>query len=202
VAGDGFHPPRAYGAGMPGADPAPARQQLVALAGSKRPVEEDAAWREWLVDSLRLGDSLPAIYDFPEDGVLVIEGAATDERFGLDLAAALNDDRAADGRLRLVIVDWTFGTEELSSYSPCLETVVSPPVLFMHGEDAESLGLADGEPVVLTTETGSVTVALHVVDNMRAGVLILPRHRRLDWQQLGSGPIRIAADRIRKAERT
>ena len=53
---------------------------------------------------------------------------------------------------------------------------------------------------LLTTETGSVTVALRVVDNMRAGVLILPRHHRLDWQQLGSGPIRIAADRIRKAE--
>jgi anaerobic selenocysteine-containing dehydrogenase len=71
----------------------------------------------------------------------------------------------------------------------------------MHGEDAERLGLADGEPVVLTTETGSVTVALRVVDNMRAGLLILPRHHRLDWQLLGSGPIRIAADRIQKAER-
>jgi hypothetical protein len=54
---------------------------------------------------------------------------------------------------------------------------------------------------VLTTETGSVTVALRVVDNMRAGLLILPRHHRLDWQLLGSGPIRIAADRIQKAER-
>ena len=202
LAGDGFHPPRVYGSGMPGADPAPARQLLAALAGSKGPVEEDAAWREWLVDSLRLRDSLPAIDDFPEDGVRVLAGAATDERFGLDWAAALNDDRAAADRLRLVIVDWTFGTEELSGYSPCLDTVMPSPVLYMHGEDAERLGLADGEFVVLTTETGSVAVALRVVDNMRAGVLILPRHHRLDWQQLGSGPIRIAADRIRKAEHT
>ena len=98
------------------------------------------------------------------------------------------------------MVDWTFGTEELSNYSPCLGTVGPSPVLFMHGDDAVSLGLTDGKPVVLATETGSVTVDLRVVDNMRAGVLVLPRHHRLDWQQLGSGPIRIAADRIRTAE--
>jgi NADH-quinone oxidoreductase subunit G len=201
VAGDSFHPPRVYGAGMPGADPAPARQLLAALAGSKGPVEDNAEWREWLVDYLRLPDSLPAVDDIPEDGVRVLAGAATDERFELDWAAVLNNDRAADDRLRLLTVDWTFGTEELSGYSPCLDTVMPSPVLSMHGEDAERLGLADGEPVVLTTETGSVTVALRVVDNMRAGLLILPRHHRLDWQLLGSGPIRIAADRIQKAER-
>jgi anaerobic selenocysteine-containing dehydrogenase len=72
----------------------------------------------------------------------------------------------------------------------------------MHGEDAERLGRVDGEPVVLSTETGSVTVTLRVVDNMRAGMLILPRHLRLDWQLLGSGPIWIAADQIQKAEHT
>ena len=202
VAGDGRHPPRVYGSGMPGADPAPARQQLAALAGSKGPLEGDATWREWLVDFLGLCDSLPAVDDLPEDGVRVLAGAATAERFGLDWAAAPNDDRAADDRLRLVIVDWTFGTEELSGYSACLDTVVPSPVLFMHGEDAERLGLADGEPVVLTTDTGSVTVELRVANNMRAGVLILPRHHRLDWQLLGSGPIWIAADRIQKAEHT
>jgi hypothetical protein len=185
---------------MPGADPAPARQQLAVLAGSKGLVEEDTAWREWLVDYLRLPDSLPAVDDIPEDGVRVLAGAATEQRFGLDWAAAINDDLSADERLRLVIVDWTFGTEELSGDSPCLDTLESSPVLSMHGEDAERLGLADEELVVLTTETGSVTVALRVVDNMRAGVLILPRHHRLDWQLLGSGPIRIAADRIQKAE--
>jgi NADH-quinone oxidoreductase subunit G len=200
VAGDGLHPPRVYGAGMPGAGPAPARQLLSALGGSEWLVEDNAMWQEWLVDSLKLRDSLPVVDDLPEDGVRVLAGAATNERFELDWAAVLNNDRAANEKLRLVIVDWTFGTEELSSYSPCLETVVSPPVLFMHGEDAERLGLADSEPIVLTTETGSVTVALRVVDNMRAGVLILPRHHRLDWQLLGSGPIWIAADRIQKAE--
>ncbi|MFZ1955399.1 MAG: NADH-quinone oxidoreductase subunit NuoG [Desulfobacterales bacterium] len=202
VVGDGRHPPRVYGSGMPGADPAPAVRHLAALAGSKGPVEGDAAWQEWLVDHLQLRDLLPAVDDFPEDGVRVLAGAATDERFGVDWAAALNDGLAADDRLRLLTVDWTFGTEELSGYSACLDTVVPSPVLFMHGEDAKRLGLADGEPVVLTTETGSVAVVLRVVDNMRAGVLILPRHHWLDWQQLGSGPIRIAADRIRKAEHT
>ncbi len=202
VAGGDRHPPRVYGAGMPGADPAPARRQLAALAGSKGSLEREAAWREWFPDDLRLREFLPAGDDFPEDGVRVLTAAATTERFGLDWAAALNDDHASEERLRLVIVDWTFGTEELSGYSACLDTVAPSPVLCMHGEDAERLGLADGEPAVLTTEAGSVTVALRVVDNMRAGMVILPRHHRLDWQLLGSGPILIAADQIRRAEQT
>jgi NADH-quinone oxidoreductase subunit G len=202
TAGDGLHPPRVYGSGMPGADPAPAHLQLAALDGTKGPVEEDGGWRQWLADCISLHDPLPAGDDFPEDGVRLQAGPATNERFGLDWAAAQNDDRAAGDRMRLITVDWTFGTEELSSYSPCLDTVVPSPVLFMHGEDAERLGLADGEPVVLTTETGSVTVALRVVGNMRAGMLILPRHHRLDWQLLGGGPIWISPDQIRKAEHT
>jgi len=202
LAGDGRHPQRVYGSGMPGAEPVPARQQLAAMVAGQGPVEGDAAWREWLVDYLRLSDFLPPGDDFPEDGVRVIGAAATTERFGMDWAATLNDDLAADERLRLVIVDRTFGTEELSGYSPCLDTVVPSPVLFMHGEDAERLGRVDGEPVVLTTETGSVTVVLRVVDNMRAGMLILPRHHRLDWQLLGGGTIWIDADQIQKAEHT
>ena len=63
VSGDGRHPPRVYGSGMPGADPAPARQHLAALAGNKGPVQGDAEWRKWLVDSLRLCDSLPVVED-------------------------------------------------------------------------------------------------------------------------------------------
>ncbi|MGW8185813.1 MAG: molybdopterin oxidoreductase family protein, partial [Desulfobacterales bacterium] len=202
VTGDGRHPPRVYGSGMPGADPVPAHLQLAAMAGSQGPVKDDAAWREGLVDYLRLSDFLPAGDDLPEDGVRVLAAAATTERFGLDWAATLNDDRASDDRLRLVTVDWTFGTEELSGYSACLDAIVPSPVLFMHGKDAQRLGLADGKPVVLTTDTGSVTVALRVADNMRAGMVILPRHHRLDWQLLGGGPIWIAADRIQKADHT
>jgi len=151
---------------------------------------------------LRLRDFLPAVDDFPEDGVRVLAAAATAEHFGMDWDATLNDDRTGGERLRLVTVDRTFGTEELSGYSACLDTIVPSPVLFMHRQDAERWGRVDGEPVVLTTETGSVKVALCVVDNMRTGMLILPRHHSLDWQLLGEGPMWIAADQIQKAEHT
>ena len=66
---------------------------------------------------------------------------------------------------------------------PCLDTVVSPPVLFMQGEDAERLGLADGEFVVLTTETGSVKVALRVVDEGREAEVIAASEAGRCWLQ-------------------
>ncbi len=200
TAGDGRHPPRDYAARMPGAEPAAAQQLLATLAGREWSVEEDAAWRDWLADSFTRRDPLAMVPVLPEDGVRLLSGAAAGERFSVDWAAAIKGYHDAAGRLRLVMVDWTFGTEELSGYSPSLNDVVPSPVVFMHGEDAEKLGLSDGEPVVVSTEIGSVMVDLRVVDNMRAGVLVLPRHHRLDWQQLGSGTIRIAADRTYKVK--
>jgi NADH-quinone oxidoreductase subunit G len=199
-AGQDGHPPRDYGSGMPGADPAAAHHMLAAMAGADRPQLEVAAWRDWLAGHLDWQGALPATDDVPEDGIRLL-AAAAGERFSLDWASMTDDRHRTESRLRLVTVDWTFGTEELSCYSRCLDDVAPPPVMFMQTADAEKLGFSDADEVLVTTEAGSVTVALRVVENMRAGVLVLPRHHRLDWHQLGTGPLWVAADRIRKTAR-
>ncbi|MFZ0611304.1 MAG: NADH-quinone oxidoreductase subunit NuoG, partial [Desulfobacterales bacterium] len=168
--GDGRHPPRVYGTGMPGADPAPADHLLAALAGEKRPgATDDERWR-LLAASLKIGDSLPAIGEVTEDGVRLLGDTPRGKPFAFDWPAVSGEDGGADGPLRLLMVDWTFGTEELSSHSACLGAREPDPVLFMHTRDAAQSGLADNDAVILTTPTGSVAVGLRVFDTMRAGV--------------------------------
>jgi anaerobic selenocysteine-containing dehydrogenase len=68
----------------------------------------------------------------------------------------------------------------------------------MHVKDAENLGLADGDMVSVKMDTGSIEVKLSVSEKMARGVLILPRHPRLQWQKLKNALTIIPMDRIRK----
>ncbi|MFZ0726022.1 MAG: NADH-quinone oxidoreductase subunit NuoG [Desulfobacterales bacterium] len=199
AAGDGRHPPRVYGTGMPGADPAPAGHLLAALAGVKMPGATDSDGGCLPAASLGIGDSVPAIGEVTEEGIRLLGDAPGGDPFVIDWSAVPAEDGGADGRLRLLTVDWTFGTEELSSHSACLVAREPEPVVFMQAQDAARSGLADNDPVILTTPAGSVAVGLRVVDTMRAGVLVLPRHRRLAWQQLGRGPVRVERRRLEEA---
>ncbi len=85
--------------------------------------------------------------------------------------------------LELLVVELTFGTEELSSHSPAIVKVEPEPHVWMHGEDAERLGLSGREFVVLHLEGGPLEVRLKVSSSMARGVLVLPRHHRLSRQR-------------------
>jgi anaerobic selenocysteine-containing dehydrogenase len=100
--------------------------------------------------------------------------------------------------LQLLTVERTFGTEELSSCSLHLNSLEPDPCLFIHREDAERLGLEDGDTVEVTAAGGSLSVKACITDSMRTGVLFLPRFERINWQQLGTAPIEIAPGQIRK----
>ena len=52
----------------------------------------------------------------------------------------------------------------------------------MHPEDAAKLGLEAGDQVALRLPGGELRVALQVAENMAPGVLVLPRHRQLNWR--------------------
>jgi len=39
---------------------------------------------------------------------------------------------------------------------------------------------------------------LRVVDNMASGVIVMPRHRQLQWQKMEGEPLKVAVDRIEK----
>jgi anaerobic selenocysteine-containing dehydrogenase len=66
----------------------------------------------------------------------------------------------------------------------------------LHRKDAEALGIGEGERISVRTEKDSVELAAKLFDRMAAGVVIIPRLRRLPWQALGK---RIRRQDIRKA---
>ena len=57
-----------------------------------------------------------------------------------------------------------------------------PPRLLMHPEDAAKLGLGAGDQVALRLPGGELQVALQTAANMAPGVMVLPRHRQLNWR--------------------
>jgi anaerobic selenocysteine-containing dehydrogenase len=70
----------------------------------------------------------------------------------------------------------------------------------MHLRDAQDLGCTAGDFVEITTELGSLQVAVALGHNMAPGVLCLPRHPRLPWQIFRDMKIKIKRDQIKKRE--
>jgi NADH-quinone oxidoreductase subunit G len=154
--------------------------------------------RAWLADVLPEFASLPSMEDIPDEGVRFESAANADLRFKGDYASPFDKTKLQNDHLEVILVDWTFGTEELSAYSSCLWELEPEPSATMHTSDAESLDLSDGNRVVIETENGSLEVNLRVAENMASGILLVPRHRRLDWQVMGAGRIMISKNSIRK----
>jgi NADH-quinone oxidoreductase subunit G len=193
--GGGGHPPRIYGTGLPAADIRPAWQLLADLAGKNAGPVFD---RHWLADLIPEIADLPAWDDIPDDGVRIQSAINADLRFKGQNAFAIDKAAARDKSLELMLADWTFGTEELSSYAPCLQELESEPLATLHTADAADLNLNDGDRIRIETDSGSLELMLRVADNMAAGILVLPRHRRLNWQIFGAGRVRLNKDNIRK----
>jgi NADH-quinone oxidoreductase subunit G len=191
----GDHPARIYGAGIPEAEARPAWRMLAKLADKNIEHTND---RAWLADVLPEFASLPSMEDIPDEGVRLQSAANADLCFKGDYASPFDKTKLQDDHLEVILVDWTFGTEELSAYSSCLWELEPEPCATMHTSDAESLDLSDGNRVVIETENGSLEVNLRVAENMAPGILLVPRHRRLDWQILGAGRVRINKEGIRK----
>jgi NADH-quinone oxidoreductase subunit G len=94
----------------------------------------------------------------------------------------------------------TFGTEALSAISACLQELESEPTVCMHTSEAKRLGLADGDSILIQAESGRLETRLSVVSNMAAGVLVVPRHRKLFWQIFKAGMSSIGREQIKKLE--
>jgi hypothetical protein len=109
---------------------------------------------------------------------------------GPDFDRLIEDDAPASvpapGCLLPLLVDWTFGTEELSGYSSALQQAEKEPCLVLHSDDAESAGLSDGDRVRLTLPNGAFELTLRTHASMARGVVILPRHRRIPWREIFS----------------
>jgi NADH-quinone oxidoreductase subunit G len=198
LAGGGSHPPRRYGTGLPGAEPAPAWQLLMELGrgGSIELQTMPTELRERLAEILALpaGDRLETL---PAEG---LPNAAADASRNRVVRGAVESRPSSrpSGTLELLAVEWTFGTEELSGRSAHLQALEAEPCLFLHPEDAARLGLVNGSRIELGLDGVTLELSLRVVENMGAGVAVIPRHRRLGWQHVGAVRTVISDERIRQ----
>ncbi|MDO9533131.1 MAG: molybdopterin dinucleotide binding domain-containing protein, partial [Deltaproteobacteria bacterium] len=100
----------------------------------------------------------------------------------------------APDQVELLLVDWTFGTEELASYSPLMREAETAPVLLIHPDDAGNLGLGDGSRANVRLPKGSLAVTVKLSAALAPGVVVLPRHRQLDWRKLAEAPVYLSAN--------
>jgi predicted molibdopterin-dependent oxidoreductase YjgC len=94
----------------------------------------------------------------------------------------------------------TFGTEALSALSPPLQALEPPPRVGLCPQSAEALGLASGDRLVVNAAAGCFEATLEVCPHTAPGVLVVPRHRDLNWQLLGPSGTRIPLGHIRRTE--
>ena len=195
----GSHPPRIFRRTIPGGEPQPAWQVLADLVQAMSPQEKeitrDDVWA-FLAQENPIFSRLahPA---HPSGAERLIPAQSLEEPFAQ--GAKLEWEQPAENCLELLLVDWTFGTEELSGYSITIQQAEREPCLFIHAEDAAKIGLAIGDRVVLHLDGGELEVKLCVSLSMACGVLILPKHRQLVWQKVKRFPIIVSFSQIVKA---
>jgi len=195
------HPPRIYGTGLPGAGPMPARLSLAQLADDRLKPENKkppAATDRWLADIVPELAGVDFAADIPDKDIRLNSGAKTDLRFTTDFSSQHEKQQEGAGNLTLILNDLTFGTEVLSAHSECLWELDSDPAVLLHNSDAQSLDLTDGDSVSIQTESGHFEAQLKVFENMAAGVLVVPRHRKLSWQIFKTSMSSISREQIKK----
>lgn len=189
-----IHPPRTWLDHVPGSDPrTPAEifQELTrALSGLTDPAPVDL-WA-WLGQQNPLFAPLRSLTEHPE-GVRLLPSARPEHDFAALPAPPASPD---PDQLELLLVDWTFGTEELASYSPLLREAETAPVLLIHPGEAAKLGLGNGSRANLRLPKGSLAVTVKLAAGMAPGVAVLPRHRQLDWRKLAETPVYLTPNHL------
>ncbi len=199
--GSGNHPPRSYGSGIPGADPMPAWLTMAQFADEQVKLEKKAPAAtdyQWLADIIPELADVNLTADITEAGFRLNSGVKTDLRFTTDFSGRPEEQQGGTGNLKLILTDLTFGSEVLSARSECLRELEPEPAVMIHTSEAHNLDLVDGDSVSIQTESGNFEAKLKVVENMAAGVLVVPRHRKLSWQVFETGVSSIGRQQIQK----
>jgi NADH-quinone oxidoreductase subunit G len=132
-------------------------------------------------------------------GLRLVPDERSETAFSLKGAAQTEEVKGSSADLlEVLVVDLTFGTEELSGYSKYINQVESTPQIIMHRKDASRLGLSHEDKVALHLPEGTLTAELRAVENMAEGVVVMPRHRQWNWQKLKALPLMIAGDNIER----
>ena len=161
-----------------------------ALSGLADPAPVDL-WA-WLGRQNPLFAPMRSLAEHPE-GVRLLPASRPERDFAAPPAPPA---APAPDQVELLLVDWTFGTEELASYSPLMREAETAPVLLIHPDDAEKLGLGDGNRANVRLPKGSLAVTVKLAAALAPGVVVLPRHRQLDWRKLAETPVYLSANLV------
>jgi NADH-quinone oxidoreductase subunit G len=197
----GDHPPRVYGSEIPGAEPRAAWLSIHQIAdGDSLPVEDITRMNliKWLGENIPAFSDVPAIDELPGEGVRINSADDAAPRFSLDWLEDRKGGQVPEDGLEVILTEWTFGTEELSSLSPPLGELEKSPCVFVHGDDLAGLSLSDGDTVAIKLEGGELDVRISAKLNMAPGVIVLPRHRLLEWQKIKELPKVVRFEEIEK----
>ncbi len=181
------HPVREFRGEIPGGDPMPAWSILSDLHRELSPEKEALPEPRRLLE-----DDFPGLASAPAEELHAVGWRVVPESgaFPAESTGASPSDEKSDAmkpspdQFLLLLVEATFGTEELSGYSPFLRKVEPEPRLWMHSADAAEMGFSEGETLHIATDGGPVAATLTLSQSMARSTLILPRHMHLDWQKL------------------
>jgi NADH-quinone oxidoreductase subunit G len=195
----GNHPPRMFRNDIPGSEPKPAWQILKELSNamvsiSKISIDDLWAWcakENPIFNHLKSANASEVIQLIPDQ--------RRGNLFSLDWLKKKENPLPLVDSFELLLVDWTFGTEELSGYSPHVRQVETAPCLFMHPKDAIRAGLKEKDKVTLYLDDEPLEIELSIKEDMASGILVLPRHRQLHWQKLKEYSVRVPFNRIEKS---
>jgi NADH-quinone oxidoreductase subunit G len=199
----GGNPPRTFRSDIPGGEPKAAWQILQELADAMSLVPGisiDDLWA-WLAEENPIFTNLRRL-DL-EKNIQLLPAQKTQKEgvpFSLEWLKKTEAPPSPDDSMEILLVDCTFGTEELSGYSRFIQQAGKAPCLFMNAKDARRLNLNDRDRVVLPLDGGPLEIDVSVAENMASGVMVLPRHQKLQWQKMKELPVRTSFDRIKKKE--
>jgi NADH-quinone oxidoreductase subunit G len=200
--GAGNHPPRAYGSIMPGGEARAAFQFLDQIGAGSSVEDEDATQRPllgWLANNVPALAQIPPYDELGEDGMRISSSEEGEPQLSVNWQEEKAKDDATGDSLEVILTDWTFGTEELSSFSPPLRELERRPCASMHPDDAVRLGLDRGDRVRIRLDEGHVEVDVCIEEDMAPGVMVLPRHRSVEWQKITGFPKFVRFEEIEKA---
>jgi NADH-quinone oxidoreductase subunit G len=204
LTGGGGHPPRSFRADIPGDEPMAAWQILVRLhqALTSRPTDkgpEESAmdlWR-WLAGKDAVFAPLNTLSKDGE-GTCLIPAKSLESPFVRDEFIQQRKDLETEKEMEVLLVERVYGTEELSSYSTPIRKMETTPQVCVHAKDAERLGLKSKDTIRLLLGGEEVSVELCAIENMAPGVIILPKHRQLEWEKPGDLSAKALIEKIMK----
>jgi NADH-quinone oxidoreductase subunit G len=204
LTGGGGHPPRTFRADIPGGEPLAAWQILERLDRALTSTGTDTGPEDSVRDLWnRLAEKNPVFASLKElnrdaRGIRLVPEKSPESPYAK--GGLIQQKKCSDAQMEMevLLVEMIYGTEELSTYSMPIREAENTPRLCIHTKDAERLGFDNKATLRLLLGGEEVSIELCAVKNMASGVIILPRHRQLEWQTPGGVSAAALIERIMK----